>query len=96
MIVLMELKDLTRLLKIAVLEGADKAFDQGGGFPASYTKAEAYRLYGRSDVDRWIAEGLITPATSCGRSSKKSIDRVKLQRIAAASNRITYLPVAER
>ncbi|MGZ3937042.1 MAG: hypothetical protein ACXVMS_18800 [Flavisolibacter sp.] len=56
--------------------------------PASFTKQQAYRLYGRSDVDRWIAEGLIP--------SDERIDRVTVERIASQSNRITYLPVAER
>jgi hypothetical protein len=92
----MELKDFTRLLKTAVLEGAAIALAKNGGMPAAYTKAEAYRLYGRSDVDRWITEGLITPAIAAGKSSGKCIDRVKLEGIAAASNRITYLSADQR
>lgn len=91
----MELKDFTRLLKTAALGGADKALFQNSSLPAALTKAEAYRLYGRSNVDRWIAEGLINLVAS-GKSSKKCIDRLTLERIAAASNRITYLSASER
>ena len=73
----------------AVLTGTGHALSVHGRVADQYTKAEAYRLYGRSDVDRWIAEGLI-------RVSKKCIVRVELERVAAASNRVSYLPVAER
>ncbi|NVM66910.1 hypothetical protein FHW88_005228 [Mucilaginibacter sp. SG538B] len=60
------------------------------------TPAEAYRLYGRTNVDRWVAEGLIRTAGISGKSSKQNFDRAALERIAAASNRGTYTPVAER
>jgi len=53
------------------------------------TKAEAYRMYGRSIIDRWISEGLVTVID-------KRISRKQLERLAARSNRQTYLPVAER
>ena len=55
----------------------------------SYSKTQAYQLYGRSTVDRWISEGLI-------KVNRKKIDRAKLEAVAAASNRRTYLPVADR
>jgi hypothetical protein len=92
----MTLKELSHLFKNAVSEGAEKALNQSGGLPGTYTKAEAYRLYGRSDVDRWLAERLIIPAIKNGTVSKIHLDRIKLERVAASSNRITYLPVAER
>ena len=59
------------------------------------TKADAYRLYGRSNVDRWLREGLI----SIGHPTETSqifFDRSELEAVAASSNRITYLPVADR
>ena len=57
--------------------------------PDFLSKSAAYRIYGRSNVDRWLAECLI-------KTSNKKFDRVKLEAIAAFSNRNTYLPVAER
>jgi len=44
----MELKDFSRLLKTAALEGADKALAQAGGLPDGLAKEEAYRLYAAS------------------------------------------------
>ena len=85
----MKINELTSILKIAAKAGAEKALAGSGALPDGITKAEAYRLYGRGNVDRWFLEGLI-------QVSNKNIDRVKLERVAAASNRRTYLPVTER
>ena len=85
----MKLKDLASILKTAALEGADKALTGCGGLSIGISKAEAYRHYGRANVDRWLKEGLL-------QVSEKHFDRQKLERVAAASNRRTYLPVKER
>ena len=85
----MKITELSTILKIAAKAGAEKALAGSGGLPDGITKAEAYRLYGRGNVDRWLQEWLI-------QVSDKNIDRVKLERVAAASNRRTYLPVTER
>jgi hypothetical protein len=53
------------------------------------SKSEAFRRFGRTNVDRWIAEGLISPIGT-------TISRAALEAVSAASNRLTYLPVAER
>lgn len=92
----MKLKDLVHLLKNAAELGASKALTESGQLQDQLTKAEAYRLYGRGNVDRWISEGLICLTTRSGEISRKCLDRKKLEAIAASSNRITYLPVAER
>jgi len=85
----MKINELTTILKIAAKAGAEKALAGSGALPDGISKAEAYRLYGRGNVDRWLLEGLI-------QVSNATIDRVKLERVAAASNRRTYLPVTER
>ena len=87
----MELRELSDLLKTAVLDATEKVVSQNSILPDHCTKAEAYRLYGRATVDRWIVEGLLTTAGV----SPKCIDRVKLESVAFSSNRITYLPVAD-
>lgn len=92
----MKLKDLVHLLKNAAEQGASNALTESGQLQEQLTKAEAYRLYGRGNVDRWISEGLISPTTSKGNRSRKCLDRKTLEAVAASSNRITYLPAAER
>ena len=85
----MKLRELTRLIRITAEDGTNTVLAEIKAFPERLTKAEAYRRYGRSNVDRWLLEGLV-------KISNKSIDRTKLESIAESSNRITYLPVAER
>lgn len=84
------------MLKDAITAGADKAMVEFGQLPDTLTKAQAYRLYGRDNVDRWCKENLIHPVCMAGSGKKKFIDRLKLQAVARASNRTTYLQVAER
>ena len=57
----MKLKDLFNLLKNATEQGAKKALSESGQLQEQLSKAEAYRLFGRGNVDRWISEGLISP-----------------------------------
>jgi len=85
----MERKELSLLLTRISAAGAAKALALCGNQPNSVSKSQAYRLYGRSIVDRWLREGLI-------HFTNKHVERAKLKQVAAASNRITYLPVAER
>lgn len=92
----MELKELSSLLKIAVTTGANKALAANCQLKDQLTKAEAYRIYGRYNVDRWLSEGLITLTSVNPSISKKTINRKKLESIAESSNRVTYLPVADR
>lgn len=90
------LRWLSTLLKDAVSEGTDKVLNEAGLPGAWVSKAEAYRLYGRYQVDRWIAEGLFAPKGKQQFMTAKGISRQKLEAVAANSNRHTYLPVAER
>jgi len=92
----MQLSDLTSLLKNATETGAQKALEESNVIQEVLSKSEAYRQYGRSTIDRWIQEGLIHLRSANGKILHKCIDRSKLEAVAHASNRITYLPVAER
>jgi hypothetical protein len=85
----MKRNELVPLLTRSAAAGAAKALALCGNQPKAVSKSQAYRLYGRSDVDRWLAEGLI-------HAVKNRIDKAALERIASRSNRNTYLPVAER
>ena len=88
--------ELARILLESVTDGTAKVLSENAIQQERISKAEAYRLYGRAQVDRWIAEGLFKPLKSQIFISPSGIDRKKLEAIAASSNRGTYLPVAER
>lgn len=80
-------KELIEFLHQNSRTGAAKALE--GLLPETISKSEAYRRYGRTVVDRWLAEGLIQP-------DGKTISREQLAAVAAASNRLSYLAVKER
>ncbi|WP_214070158.1 hypothetical protein [Mucilaginibacter sp. dw_454] len=84
----MQTEELADLLKKSALAGAEQHLNKHL-LPKLMSKAAAYRFYGRTNVDRWIAESLIKP-------EGKLLDRELLAKTANASNRITYLPVSER
>lgn len=86
----MNFSELIIGLKEAAATGAAKALSGTSALPAELSKTEAYRRYGRTCVDRWLAEGILTE------SSPKRINREQLEAVASACNRITYLPVADR
>jgi hypothetical protein len=92
----MKIEDISQLMKNAILRGVAKAVPDHGVISPAISKADAYRLYGRSNVDRWLAEGLIKLSFTPGNTSKRFMDRNKLDSVAAASNRHTYLQVADR
>jgi len=85
----MKLMELIDLLKNATAEGAGKVLLSSGILRDQLPKTEAHKIYGRSNVDRWLSENLI-------KISNKKINRLKLEAIAASGNRMTCLPVAER
>ncbi|WP_298938326.1 hypothetical protein [uncultured Dysgonomonas sp.] len=91
----MKYTELATLLKNAAEQGTANAIKEEQPVPDQLTKADAYRLYGRSNVDRWLREGLISKQQPTD-TSQIFFDRSELEAVAASSNRITYLPVAER
>lgn len=85
----MKPNELIGLFTAAAVAGANEVLATERLLPETISRSEAYRRYGRTCVDRWIAEGLITP-------EGKTLGRVALETVSASSNRLTYLPVAER
>jgi len=92
----MKHSELVRIVQAAVQAGADKALADNDLQKSWLTKADAYRIYGRNNVDRWIREKLIASEHSEGKRHKKIIEKTRLDAVAATSNRVTYLSVADR
>lgn len=92
----MKLKEMYLLLMESANQGMEAAIADNIHLSEKITKSEAYRSYGRANVDRWLLEGLLKPGLTAGNKSRIRIDRKKLEALAATSNRGTYLPVAER
>ncbi|MEJ2884185.1 hypothetical protein [Pedobacter sp. GR22-6] len=90
------LKRLSGLLTEEITTGAEKEPLDSGQMSDTLSKSQAYRLYGRDNVDRWCKESLIHPVSLGGSGKKKFIDRLKLEAVARASNRMIYLPISDR
>lgn len=82
--------ELRRLLQESFLAGHNQAKEDLGVIKPFISKAEAYRKYGRSVVDRWISEGLISLIKDGPDSSKIRIERSQIEQVAISSNRISY------
>lgn len=82
--------ELRRLLKESFAAGHAQALEDMGKKKPFMSKAEAYRKYGRTVVDRWINEGLISLIKDGPDSSKIRIERKQIEQVAISSNRISY------
>lgn len=87
---------LTALLADAAELGANAVLAKHGVLKPYLSKSDAYRIYGETNVDRWIAERLITARKDGGHSAKWRIDRQEIEAVAKASNRPSYMLVKER
>jgi len=96
MIIEIDSFELRRLLTDAVELGAKKALQEAGLLKPYLKKSEAYRLYGRGIVDRWIEEGLIKIRKDGDQSATWRLDRIELEIVAKSLNRHTYLTVEDR
>ena len=54
------------------------------------TKAEAYKIYGRKQVDRWLKEKLIEKIKDGTNTSSIRLSRIELEKVAATSNRMSW------
>lgn len=90
------LQELSTLLQQAAELGAMKALEEAGCLKPYLNKSEAFKKYGRANVERWLKEQLITPRKDGNDSAAWRLDRLELDAVAKASNRHTYLTVAER
>jgi hypothetical protein len=83
----MKIEDFSLLMLNAVNVGVAKAIAESGVISPLISNADAYRIYVRSNVDRWLTEHQITPLSAPRKGSKRFLDRTKLNGIAATSSK---------
>lgn len=86
---------LKQLLDHAAESGAMKMAILLGQYPATVNQSKAFKLYGRENILRWTKEGLIEQIQD-GDNANIRYDVMKLEAVAKASNRHTYLTKEER
>jgi hypothetical protein len=90
------LSHLRVMLGEAAELGATRALTLAGVLKPCITKAEAFRMYGRANVESWIKAGLITSNKDGDFNSKVRLDRVKLEVIAKSNNWKAYVAIEDR
>lgn len=75
---------LNLLMEHAAEMGATCALVRCGKLKPYLKKSEAFRLYGRPNVEKWIDRGWITPRKDGNHSAAWRIDRMELQAVQKA------------
>jgi hypothetical protein len=79
------------LLEQAAEMGAKLALCRCGQLKPYLKKSEAYRLYGRKNVERWIESGLLKPRKDGDYSAAWRLERMELEAICKADAVLIYL-----
>lgn len=82
--------EFNRVLTHAAQLGAIIALVKCGKIKPFLSKNESFRLYGRKNVEGWIAEGLITIRKDGNHSASWRVDRVELE-VIVISRQILHL-----
>jgi hypothetical protein len=78
------------MLEKAAEAGANKVLERLGLNKPTLKKAEAYRLYGRKTVDRWLKENLVKPIKDRENTGTVRLSREELEKADLTSNRNSY------
>lgn len=82
-------------LKIIIQEAAEMgavlALAKVGKLKPYLKKSEAFRKYGRANIENWVENGLITIRKDGGHSAVWRIDRLEVEAIAKSIAILKYL-----
>lgn len=84
------------LLSEAAELGAIKALAKAGVIRPFINKSEAFKLYGRTNIEKWLKAGLITPRKDGAKSCQWRLERSELETVAKANNWSAYIPIEDR
>lgn len=82
---------LARAMRTIARLTATEMLTMTGGIKPFISKSEAYKMYGRGKVDKWVSEGhLSLSQDEIGTSSKMRINRGEIEALAEADDLISY------
>ncbi|RZJ23750.1 MAG: hypothetical protein EON51_02200 [Acinetobacter sp.] len=84
-------RQLQMLLECAAEMGAIQTLSKAGIIKAFLKKSQAYRLYGRKNVEKWISLGLITSRKDGNHSATWRIDRIEAEALSKSQALYTEL-----
>jgi hypothetical protein len=88
--ILLTSHQLGMLLRDAAEIGANLALSKTGRIKPYLNKSEAFRLYGRKNIERWIEQGLITSRKDGDHSAMWRIDRTEAEAIRKSLDAMLY------
>jgi hypothetical protein len=90
------LKNLATLIQDAAELGAKTVLTEAGLIKPYISKSEASRMSGRTNLNRWVQEGLVTLIKDGPGTAKIRINRIQFESVMKTSNRPSYLALIER
>jgi len=85
------IRQLQILLQAAAELGATSALVGAGKLKPYLKKTEAFRLYGRKNIEHWIDAGLVTPRKDGDHSACWRIDRMEAETLDKAYQILKFL-----
>lgn len=83
-------RETMHLLQSAVTIAVTEVLGRTGAIKPTLDKNEAYRIYGRSNVDRWIEKKMVSKRQA-GRNMKWQLDRAELETARASDLKISRI-----
>lgn len=87
----LEPHQLRLIIREAAEMGALLALSKTGKLKPYLKKSEAFRKYGRANVERWAKENLVSVRKDGGCSAAWRLDRIELEAIARSGPLLRYL-----
>lgn len=82
---------LQTLLCYAAEMGAKSALTKTGHIRPYLKKSEAFRRYGRKNVEYWIGLGLVTPRKDGDHSAAWRIDLMEIESVSKSYEAVRYI-----
>lgn len=91
----MDIQISTHQLKLIIQEaaemGAIQALTKAGKLKPYLKKSEAFRKYGRANIEQWAEKGLITVRKDGDHSAAWRIDRLEVEAIVKSIDLLRFL-----
>ena len=86
----MEAYQIRDIINTTIEATVERMTIEAGGLTARISLKQAYKTYGKTAVDFWIASGLIKTQKMGDNNSKVTLDRVELRILSKTDNRALY------
>ncbi len=86
----LDARQIRILMQDSMELGVKKTLVELGLLTPYLSKQQAYKMYGRAQVDRWLKEKLIGKIKDGTNTSSMRLSRMELEMVAKTSNRMSW------